>query len=128
MSVVKSVSLSPEAARLVDERSKEGLNFSEFVNQQILLGLGDLQYLKIGEQEYLNKLASIRKQIAIAEKYQKQKVSQHKITEAEKQFFKDSKQILAKDPAFLAGRIDYYKNTIGKNITREELLRRIDKL
>ena len=86
------------------------MNVSEFLRERLDEEFGSNDFIKQKEKELTEQLKKI-KQI------KKQKAKVEKIPEKEKIFFKETKEVLKKNPGFLQGRINLYKNLFGKTIS-----------
>lgn len=116
-------------AELCNEIKDIGQTKSEFIKEAIEDKL--LNYNKElieAEIKYLEKKVSILKAKKVQAKTKKKEMD--KLSESEIQFLKESKDILIKNPTFIKGRINLYKNLFGKyyKIGEQEFWELMDKV
>jgi len=101
------------------EVEQRGMNLSEFVREKLDEAFGSTDFIAEKEKELkeqLKKLKNIKKEAKI----------EQKTSEKEEQFFKETREILKKDPSFMQGRWNFYKNTFHKSISLDKFRELID--
>lgn len=100
-------------SNLYTEIRKTGQNRSEFIQEAIEDKLlNDSKELIEAEIKFLEKRVEILK-IKLKEAKEK-KSDMNKLTDEEKDFLKESREVLGRDPTFIKGRINLYKNAFNK--------------
>jgi len=119
--------ISDRSRNIVKELGS-GFNFSHWVDKKIQEELGGLETLYMEKEKKEKEIKNIDNRIALFEKYTKEKEEKvqelkETISDTEKRFLKESKKILKRDPTFLDGRINLYKNEFGKrSISKTDFL------
>jgi len=118
---IKPVSLPLELNEIADKFID---NFSEYVQDCIKRDF---------TKEYLQKLNEIdlekikkRKKIMKELMNDKKTIKLVNLPEKEKLFFEETREILKRDPTFLQGRWNFYKNTFGKTISIKKFRELVD--
>ncbi len=99
----------------IEEIDRTGLNLSEFVRDKLDEEFDSNDFLNKKEKELMDQLANIKERKGnFKDKTQKEYDSERN------KFFKEAKKIIARDPNFLRGQWDRYKNLFGDRITIEK--------
>ena len=102
----------------------KGISVSNFVREAIdeKLTKDNPEYLSQKEKELVLEIEKIRKQKKFLRNRKKEKIS-----EEEKKFLTESKEIISKNPAYIEGRLKKYINDFNKSkISKQEFSKLIE--
>ena len=86
------------------------MNLSEFLRSKLDEEFGSNDFIAAKEKELLDQLKKL-KQIK-----KESKIESKNIPDKERLFFEETRRVLERDPTFLQGRWNKYKNDFGKSI------------
>lgn len=93
------------------EINHRDLNLSEFLRNKLDEEFGSNDFIAAKEKELMEQLEKIKQ-------VKKENQVKAKITDKEEEkFFKETREILKKDPSFMQGRWNLYKNLFHKTIS-----------
>ena len=119
-SVVTTIRIRVDQIQKINESD---MNLSEFVREKLDEEFETQESLAEKETELLSELEKIKTKKATAKSNKENNIG----NPSEEKFFKETKEILERDPGFLVGRWNKYKNDFRKTISLskfEELIKK----
>lgn len=65
----RNISISPEAAKILDQAKKDGINISKWANDRILIDFQSISSINDKIQSYENEITELKKDLVLREKH-----------------------------------------------------------